>query len=154
MLIENSMFLPSSNPNILSFQTINYRPQRSCEGYVFTGVCLSTGGVSASVHGGILTPPEQTPPPQSRHHLPGADTTSQEQTPPQKQTPTPGADIPPRRHPPEQTPPQEQTPERRPLLRTVRILLECILVDNLSFCNHISLTDIDNFVPCDRLRDF
>ena len=21
-----------------------YRPQRSCEGYVFTGVCLSTGG--------------------------------------------------------------------------------------------------------------
>ena len=22
-----------------------YRPQRSCEGYVFTGVCLSTGGV-------------------------------------------------------------------------------------------------------------
>ena len=24
-----------------------YRPQRSCEGYVFTGVCLSTGGGSA-----------------------------------------------------------------------------------------------------------
>ena len=23
-----------------------YRPQRSCEGYVFTGVCLSTGGVT------------------------------------------------------------------------------------------------------------
>ena len=23
---------------------LNYRPQRSCEGYVFTGVCLSTGG--------------------------------------------------------------------------------------------------------------
>ena len=22
----------------------HYRPQRSCEGYVFTGVCLSTGG--------------------------------------------------------------------------------------------------------------
>ena len=26
---------------------INYRPQRSCKGYVFTGVCLSTGGGSA-----------------------------------------------------------------------------------------------------------
>ena len=27
-------------------QVINfYRPQRSCEGYIFTGVCLSTGGV-------------------------------------------------------------------------------------------------------------
>ena len=31
-----------------------YRPQRSCEGYVFTGVCLSTGGVS--VHGGVSAP--------------------------------------------------------------------------------------------------
>ena len=41
-----------------------YCPKRSCECYVFTGVCLSTGGegVSASVHGGIH-PPEQTPPP-------------------------------------------------------------------------------------------
>ena len=26
----------------------NYRPQRSCEGYVFTPVCLSTGGVCLS----------------------------------------------------------------------------------------------------------
>ena len=30
----------------------NYRPQRSCEGYVFTFVCLSTGGVCL-VHGGV-----------------------------------------------------------------------------------------------------
>ena len=29
-----------------------YRPQRSCEGYVFTGVCLSTGGSA----GGCLLP--------------------------------------------------------------------------------------------------
>ena len=29
------------HPNLDSF---NYRPQRSCEGYVFTRVCLSTGG--------------------------------------------------------------------------------------------------------------
>ena len=27
-----------------------YRPQRSCEGYVFTGVCLSTGGGGVSQH--------------------------------------------------------------------------------------------------------
>ena len=60
-----------------------YRPQRSCEGYVFTPVCLSTGGM-----GGL---------PQCMlgyHHPPGAD------------------------HP----------PSRWLLLRTVRILLECILV--------------------------
>ena len=34
----------------------NYRPQRSCEGYVFTGVCLSTGrmpGPWVSVPGGV-----------------------------------------------------------------------------------------------------
>ena len=30
-----------------------YRPQRSCEGYVFTGVCLSTVGVSAP--GGVCS---------------------------------------------------------------------------------------------------
>ena len=29
---------------------------RSCEGYVFTGVCLSTEGGSGSVHAGIPTP--------------------------------------------------------------------------------------------------
>ena len=73
------------------------RPQRSCEGYVFTGVCLSTAGVSASVHAG--NPPGSRHTPRSRHPL-KADT-------------PPGAD-PPR--------------EKRPLLRTVRILLEYILV--------------------------
>ena len=31
---------------------VYYRPQRSCEGYVFTGVCLSTGG--CLVPGGCL----------------------------------------------------------------------------------------------------
>ena len=37
-----------------------YRPQQSCEGYVFTPVCDSVnkgGGVSAQVHAGIYTPP-------------------------------------------------------------------------------------------------
>ena len=112
-------------------------------------------GVSASVHGGIphppprsrhphrsRHPPEQTPP-RSRHP-PGADTpleqtpppeqTPQEQTHPVQSRPPPGAGLPGAEHPPEQTPPRadtplEQTPPQiRPLLRTVRILLECILV--------------------------
>ena len=38
-----------------------YRPQRSCEGYVFTGVCLPTGGVLSQhalqqVSGGVPGP--------------------------------------------------------------------------------------------------
>ena len=34
---------------------VHYRPQRSCEGYVFTGVCLSKGGggIPACLAGGI-----------------------------------------------------------------------------------------------------
>ena len=88
-------------------------------------------GVSASVHAGIphtippkqttpeqtppppqeQTPREQTPPSRSRHPL-GADTRPE-------QTPPPRADTPWSRHTP---------PEIRPLLWTVRILLECILV--------------------------
>ena len=90
-------------------------------------------GVSASVHAGIPHPPgadtpqeqthlpEQTPPtpPRSRHP-PGAD------TPPEQTPPTP----PRSRHPPRAATPLEQTPppQIRPLLQTVRILLECILV--------------------------
>ena len=84
-----------------------YRPQRSCEGYVFTGVCLSTGGVgvSASVHAGIplleQTPPSRHPPretpPRTRH--PPSRPPSQEQTPPRPDTP------PQSRTPREQTPP-------------------------------------------------
>ena len=31
--------------------SIYYRPQRSCKGYVFTGVCLSTGGGGGGVSG-------------------------------------------------------------------------------------------------------
>ena len=46
-----------------------------CEGYVFTGVCLSTGGgVSASLHAGIHPPlgrhpPGRHPPTRGRHPL-------------------------------------------------------------------------------------
>ena len=88
-----------------------YRPQRSCEGYVFTPVCLSIAVVSClsacweqSTHS-----PSRTRPSGTRHPL-------------QDQTPAPGAD-----------PPREQTADG-PWLRTatacglVRILLECILV--------------------------
>ena len=84
-----------------------YRPQRSCEGYVFTPVCHSVHGrgVSASVHVGI--PPPTLPP--------------QEKTPPLG----PGS--------PEQAPPRSRHSPlgRRLLLRTVRILLEWILVVNV-----------------------
>ena len=56
-----------------------YRPQQSCEGYVFTGVCLSTGGVPDQVHPlgadhcpgsrppWSRHPPDQVHPPRSRH---------------------------------------------------------------------------------------
>ena len=78
-----------------------YSPQRSCEGYVFTPVCLSTGGWSASVHAGIPSPPgartpqSRHPPPKSRHS-PRAGTsrpgTPPEQAPPQSWHPHPPAD--------------------------------------------------------------
>ena len=133
-----------------------YHPQQSCEGYVFTGICLSTGGgCLPQCMLGYYPHPRSRHPPGSRH-TPAADTTPQEQTPPKADTPL-GGDTPSSRHtppeqtpfrsryPPEQTPPQSRHPlrgdttpgadthtpsprERRPLLRTVRILLECILV--------------------------
>ena len=101
-------------------KVIFYRPQRSCEGYVFTSVCLSAGG-SASVHAGIS--------PRSKH-------------PPHDQV-APNAGIPweqalphKRRHPP---PPGAGTPlpSRRLLLRMVRILLECILVSEACVKNSV-----------------
>ena len=94
------------------------------QGNVFTGVCgsVNTGGGSASVHAGIPTQWEQTPP-KSRHHLgpdqtplgpdpPGADPLGAD--PPGADTP-PGLDqTPPRtRHPPGTRPPREQTPQKQ-----------------------------------------
>ena len=74
-------------------------------GFRALAVCLSTGGGSASVNDGMPTP--------RTRHPPGPDTPSQ-----QEQTPHRSRYLR-RSRPP---------PERRLLLRTVRILLECILV--------------------------
>ena len=64
--------------------------------------------MSASVHGGIPPPLEQTP--QSRHP-PGADTPLGADKPPRSRHPR---SSPPRsRHPPEQTPPGADTPRSR-----------------------------------------
>ena len=83
-----------------------YRPQRSCEGYVFTPVCHSVHRWGlASVHTGIHPPPP-------------AGT-------PQAGTPRTGTSQ--SRHPPRSSHPRPP-PNKRLLLRTVRILLECILV--------------------------
>ena len=83
--------------------TLYYRPQRSCEGYVFTGVCLfelcSDATIKIIIHyATCLSMGGST--------WPG--------TPPRG----PGTPLPDQVHP----------PEIWPLLRTVRILLECILV--------------------------
>ena len=99
-LAHSSTFITISDGKLgwRNIYTDNYRPQRNCKGYVFTGICLSTWGVSAQCmleyHAPRAdTPPAQRPPEQA-HPL--------EQTPPE-QTP-PGS-----RHPPEQTPPGADT---------------------------------------------
>ena len=48
--------------SVNQYIVFNYRPQGSCEGYVFTPVILFTGG-SASVHAGIPPPRKEAPPP-------------------------------------------------------------------------------------------
>ena len=71
------------------------------QGNVFTSVCLSTGGVSASVHAGI--PPRTRHPPGSRHPpRPGNPTSPPDQAPPRPGTP-PDQETPP--SPPDQAPP-------------------------------------------------
>ena len=87
--------------------TVFYRPQQSCEGYVFPRVCLSTGGV-----------PGYVPPPGTRYtHPPGPGTRN-----------TPQHQV----HPPlwdQVQPPGRGTPPRiHLLLQMVCILLECLPV--------------------------
>ena len=109
-----------------------YRPQRSCAGYVFTGVCLSTGGGGVCLSACWDTtppqgadPPEADTPPSPGADTPGADTplgadTLPEQTPPFPGSRTPQEQTPQSRHPPfprSRPPgadtPQEQTPQSR-----------------------------------------
>ena len=118
----------------------NYRLQQSCEGYVFTGVCVSTGGVPDQVHplydqvyppsqvnplGHVhpwagAPPPDQVHPPGQVHPL-GPGTPPRPGTSPMTRYTPPGPGTPPRQvHP--------NPPEIQPLLQTVCILLECILV--------------------------
>ena len=128
------------------------------QGNVFTSICLSTGGMSASVHAGI--PPPPTRPPWTRHpqdQAPPRADTSPEQTPHLDQAPPqnrhapdqapPRADTPQSKHPtwtrhppqnrhaPDQTPPGPGPPGSRLQHtvneRPVRMLLECILVQFL-----------------------
>ena len=113
--------LDRSSTDHLKTEANKYRPKFAKVTFLHLSVILCTGGVSASVHAGMHTllgadTPfwEQTPPSGSRHPLLGADT-PWEQTSPGADTPLPlGADL----------------PSRRLLLRTVRILLECILDGN------------------------
>ena len=92
---------------------------------VWGKVIFSVACVKNSVRGGVcLSACWNTTPP-------GADTPL-DQTPPEK-TP-PRADTPREQTPPRSRPPgSRRPPDRRLLLRSVRILLECILV----FCNVI-----------------
>ena len=94
-LLRLKVIDPTTKVHQIKARNVFTGPQRSCEGYVFTGVCLSTGGVVVSQHalqqvcGGCLL-------------LRGCLLL--------------GGLV--------ETPPSG----RRLLLRTVRILLECILV--------------------------
>ena len=113
-ILFNEVTVQETNISGFFIMTINgrflvyiYRLQRSCGKVIFSQECVKNSvhreGVSASVHTGIHTPPGRYP----------------------------QADNPLGRHPtPRQTPPCVDTPppSRRLLLRTVRILLECILV--------------------------
>ena len=56
-------------------QLLHYRPQRSCEGYVFTPVCHSVhGGVCLSACWDTTPPPGSTPPREAHTHTPPWET--------------------------------------------------------------------------------
>ena len=103
-----------------------YRPQRSWAKVMFlqASLILSTGG-SASVHAGIY-PPDQRPTLKSRHPPPKADTY------PFPGPGPPGVDTHPPTHPGPDPPPPPPGSRLQHTVneRSVRILLECILVRN------------------------
>ena len=139
----------------------HYRPQRSCEGYVFTSVCLSTGGSTwpgTPPPGTRYNPPcDQVPPgtryppprdqvhPRTRYTLRDQVHPPDQVSPQTRYTPLPCDQVP----PPDQVhPPRDQVlptscPEHRKMgdtvnVRTVRILLECIFVFS-GVCNFSGL---------------
>ena len=115
-----------------------------CEGYVFTGVCLSMGG-SPIKEGDPLAgrPPGRETPLAGR---PPGGRPSWRETPLAGRPPwqgdllegdPPGGRPPDRETPQQGDPPGRETP-RRLLLRAVRILLECILVVYVRLILYIS----------------
>ena len=97
---ENTLFDANIHFTLGNLKLVNslldYRPQRSCEGYVFTPVCHSVhrGGLSQSLLG--YHPPRKEAPPQK------ASTPREGSTPPGKEA-----------HPPEgSTPPEGNTHPR------------------------------------------
>ena len=103
----------------------HYRPQRSYEGYVFTGVCLSTGGVPGR---GVLVP-----------GVPGRGGACSRGVCSQGVCSQGGWLV--SQHALRQTPPRE----RWLLLRMVRILLECILVEISFSFSKLSLLNVEMF---------
>ena len=106
-----------------------YRPQRSCEGYVFTPVCQSfcSQGRSASVHVGI--------PPGTRHSS-GSKPPRDRHTPP-----PPRAGTPQSRHPPGSDTPRADTPQQTATVADgthptgIHSSDSCVHVSNISsFC--------------------
>ena len=151
ILFINGWFCPICLIYLIRWKSVYYRPQRSCEGYVFYR-CLSVhrGSTWPGTPPGGRHPPEQTPqtkyiplgqvhppdqvhplgpgtPPGTRYTPLGPGTPHWPGTPPWARY-TPWDQV----HPPGPgTPPGTRytpPPEIRPLLWTVRILLECILV--------------------------
>ena len=131
------LFLPCSGNTITCHVSHFYRPQRSCEGYVFTDVCLSTGGclvrgcllqgMSAPggclIWGGLGQRGCLVPGGLLRGSWSGRVSGSGGCL--VWVVPGPGGLV--SQHALRQIPPPPR--ERRLLLPTVRILLECILVD-------------------------
>ena len=109
-------FLPSANEVV----------ERKCFYTCLYAILFTEGGcISQDALG-------QTPPPLAKHPSPGRHPLGRHR---------PGR-HPPRQTPPGQTPPAQcmlgytPSPRRRPLLRTIRILLECIIVSKNVLGSH------------------
>ena len=110
---------------------------------VWGGVSAPGGSASGGVSDQVHTPRDQVHP--QIRHPPGPGAPQSRHPPGTSYTPRPGTPLGPGTPPRDQVPP----PEIRPLLRTVRILLECILVCNFFVLNDFLLktTISSNFLP-------